>query len=158
MSDLTKLAEHILERATHIVTEHHEELEPIWFMASDMDTIKVIKTPWGDDMMKEAFLFAIRQILKDNEQIKFYVQVSEGWSSNEINTPEHEKELPPKDRSNCREIIIITGCTRDYLEQILWTAPITTLESGRRTVGAVDKSNGALAGRFINLFPRILSS
>lgn len=158
MSDLTKLAEHILERATHLVTEHNLELEPIWFMASDINMIKVINTPWADDIMKEAFLFAIRQILKDNEQIKFYVQVSEGWSSNEISTPEHERELPPKERSNCREIIIVTGCTRDYLEQILWTAPITTLESGQRTVGAVDKSNAALAGRIINLFPRTFSS
>lgn len=156
MSNLTELAEHVLARATHLVNEHQVELDPIWFLVTTSTKVNLIETPWSDDIERDAYLFALRKILEDDE-IKLYVQVSEGWSSDEDQTPIAERELAPKQRSNRKEVIIITGCTRDYAEQILWTAPIETLKSGQRRVGAVEKTDHAVAGRMMNLFPRSVS-
>lgn len=146
MSDLTDLMEHALKTATRIIT-NGLEVEPMWLLADGDDAVGLVPTPWESDTEKQHYLAAVRQILEDR-QIAYYAQVSEAWLASYTNLDDKPR---PSERDDRQEVLIVTGCTRDYSEQLLWTVPIITRD-GRRELGEVDRKIGMTGGDMAHMF------
>lgn len=116
----------------------------------DGDKIAVIPTPWNNPFEKEIYISAMRMLIRE-KAIVAYSFVTEAWLATVAPHQAELAKIPPSQRSNRKDILMIMSRHRDG-EYYMTQYEVEYDADGKVTLSEPDHNSQEVEGLMGNLF------